>query len=83
MDSNGTDPDESRRRLVLGLLSLPIAVAHGTYDPVIPVEHAHRSVEQLRAAGADVLYRESPMEHAIDPNFVAELRPWLEDATSS
>jgi arsenite oxidase small subunit len=30
MDSNSTDPDASRRRLVLGLLSLPIAVAHGS-----------------------------------------------------
>ena len=28
-------------------------------------------------AGADVLYRESPMQHAIDPRLVAELRPWL------
>jgi phospholipase/carboxylesterase len=58
----------------------PIAVGHGTYDPVIPVELAHRSLEQLRAAGADVLYRESPIDHAIDPAFVAELRPWLVDA---
>ena len=30
VDSNITDPDESRRRLVLGLLSLPIAAAHGS-----------------------------------------------------
>ena len=58
----------------------PIAAGHGTYDPVIPVEFAHRSVEKLRAAGAEVLYRESPIDHAIDPAFVTELRPWLRDA---
>jgi phospholipase/carboxylesterase len=57
----------------------PIAQAHGTYDPVIPVEHAHRSLAQLREAGADVLYRESPIEHAIDPAFVRDLVPWLSD----
>jgi phospholipase/carboxylesterase len=57
----------------------PIAVGHGTYDAVIPVELAHRSVEELRAAGADPLYRESPMDHAIDPGFVRELVPWLDE----
>jgi len=55
----------------------PIAVAHGSLDQVIPVELAHRSVAELEAAGAEVLYRESPMGHAIDPAFVAELRSWL------
>jgi len=58
----------------------PIAIGHGTYDSVLPVELAHRSLEQLRAAGAEVLYRESPLDHAIDPGFVAELVPWLADA---
>ncbi len=55
----------------------PIAVGHGTYDPVIPIEFAHRSVAQLEAAGAEVLYRESPIDHAIEPAFVAELVPWI------
>jgi phospholipase/carboxylesterase len=58
----------------------PVAVGHGIYDPVIPIELAHRSVDQLETAGAEVLYRESPMDHAIDPRFVAELVPWLADA---
>jgi phospholipase/carboxylesterase len=55
----------------------PIAIAHGTYDQVIPVEHAHRTRDTLVAAGADPLYRESPIAHAIDPRVVAELQPWL------
>jgi phospholipase/carboxylesterase len=55
----------------------PIAIGHGTYDPVIPIEFAHRTRDRLVAAGADVLYRESPMDHAIDPAFVAELQGWL------
>ena len=61
----------------------PVAIGHGTYDPVIPVEFAHYTREQLEAAGADVLYRESPMEHTIDPEFVAELRPWLRRAIAT
>jgi len=58
----------------------PIAIGHGTHDPVIPVQLAYRSLEQLEAAGAEVLYRESPIDHAIDPRFVAELVPWLAEA---
>jgi len=58
----------------------PIAVGHGTYDPIISVEFAHRSLESLQDVGAEVLYRESPMGHSIDPGFVDELRPWLLDA---
>jgi phosphoglycerate dehydrogenase-like enzyme len=32
---------------------------------------------RLAAAGLDVLYRESPMSHTIDTDFIAELRDWL------
>ncbi len=52
----------------------PIAVAHGTYDPVIPVEFGRAARDRLEAAGADVWYRESPIEHGIDPQVVTELR---------
>jgi phospholipase/carboxylesterase len=60
----------------------PIAIGHGTYDQVIPIEFGHRSLARLREAGAEVLYRESPIDHAIDSAFVAELRPWLAAATA-
>jgi phospholipase/carboxylesterase len=52
----------------------PVAIAHGTHDPVIPVEFGRRARSLLEAAGADVLYRESPIGHWIDPGVVPELR---------
>jgi phospholipase/carboxylesterase len=55
----------------------PVAVGHGAYDPIIPVEFGRRARDVLEAAGAAVTYRESPMPHAIDPQFAAELAPWL------
>jgi phospholipase/carboxylesterase len=58
----------------------PIAIAHGTHDPIIPVDFAHRSRALLEEAGAQVWYRESPMQHSIDPSVVAELGPWLRAA---
>jgi phospholipase/carboxylesterase len=54
-----------------------VAIGHGTLDPVISVEWGRRAREQLEAAGADVLYREYPLPHAVDPVFLTELAPWV------
>jgi phospholipase/carboxylesterase len=56
---------------------LPVAIGHGTHDPVIGVEWAHDARRRLDAAGADLFYHESPIGHSIDPRFVPELRDWL------
>ena len=55
----------------------PIAIAHGAYDPVIPVEFGRAARATLEAAGADVLYHESPIEHSIDPQVIPQLRSLL------
>jgi phospholipase/carboxylesterase len=57
---------------------LPVAIGHGTQDPVIPVEFGRDARDRLTDAGADVTYRESPMPHTIDPAFIRELQgSWL------
>jgi phospholipase/carboxylesterase len=61
----------------------PVAIGHGTYDPVISVEFGRQARKILEEAGADVLYRESPMPHTVDPTFIAELQPWVSDVLSS
>jgi phospholipase/carboxylesterase len=61
----------------------PIAVGHGTYDPVIGVEWGQQAKERLEAAGADVLYREYPLPHTIDPRFLAELQDWVRQAVGT
>jgi len=58
---------------------LPVAIGHGTQDPVIPVEYGRAARDQLEAAGALVLYRESAMFHSIDPIFIRVLANWLVD----
>ena len=55
----------------------PAAIGHGLYDPVIEVTWGRRARATLEAAGARVIYRESPLPHAIDPTFVRELASWL------
>jgi phospholipase/carboxylesterase len=61
---------ESRR-------GLPVAIGHGTLDPVIGIEFGRDARDRLTAAGLDVLYRETPMSHTIDEEYLPELRAWL------
>ena len=58
---------------------LRAAIGHGTHDPVIGVEWGRAARDALVGSGADVLYRESPLAHSIDPAFVGTLRDWLRE----
>jgi phospholipase/carboxylesterase len=55
----------------------PVAIAHGEYDPVISVEFGRRAKRLLEAAGVEVLYREGPYPHAVDPQFLHEVAELL------
>jgi phospholipase/carboxylesterase len=60
-----------------GRQGYPVALGHGTHDPIISVEFGREARARLEAAGAAVSWRESPMAHTIDPRFLGELREWL------
>jgi phospholipase/carboxylesterase len=62
-----------------GLRGYPVAIAHGTMDPVISVDFGRAARDRLQAAGADVLYRESQMAHTIDPRVIPDLQAWVRD----
>jgi phospholipase/carboxylesterase len=62
---------------------LPVAIGHGTRDPVIGVEFARDARSRLEAAGADVTYHESPIGHQIDPRFLATLPDLVSRAVSA
>jgi phospholipase/carboxylesterase len=58
----------------------PVAIGHGSYDPIIPVEFGRRARGLLVDAGAGVLYREYPLPHAIEPGFLEDVQLWLRSA---
>ncbi len=66
-----------------GLDGYPVAIAHGSYDPVIPAGFGHEARDLLAAAGADVFYRETPTTHTIDPAIVPELAAFVRRATTT
>jgi len=55
----------------------PVAIGHGVYDPVISVEFGRAARRTLTDADAEVLYREYPLDHTLDPSFVGDVRDWL------
>ena len=59
---------------------LPVAVGHGTLDPVIGVEWGRDARDRLSAGGLDVHYHESASGHSIDPGLLRELPAWIERA---
>ncbi len=66
-----------------GLDGYPVAIGHGTQDPVISVDFARDARARLEAAGADLTYHESAIGHTIDPRFLGSLPDWVEQAVPS
>lgn len=56
---------------------VPIMMAHGTQDPVVPVMLALQSRDRLEQLGYRVNWHSYPMQHALCPEEVGELRDWL------
>ena len=57
---------------------LPIFMAHGKFDPVLPVELGRESADLLIASGFDVEWHEYPMAHAICAAEIDDIRRWLQ-----
>lgn len=55
----------------------PFFVAHGTHDPVIPVEASRMVNAHLAGLGASVTYREYPLGHQISEEELEDVAGWL------
>jgi phospholipase/carboxylesterase len=55
----------------------PVAIGHGVYDAVIPVDFGREARALLEEADAPVLYGESPIPHMVDPRFLERVREQL------
>ena len=56
---------------------VPIFMAHGSYDPVIPLARAEQSRGILQSLGYAVEWREYPMPHSVCPEEVTDIGAWL------
>lgn len=56
---------------------VPVFLAHGTLDPVVPLARAAASREALRALGQPVDWHEYPIEHTVSLAQLRDLQDWL------
>jgi phospholipase/carboxylesterase len=57
--------------------SVPIFMAHGTLDPVVPIALGEGSRDLLRSRGYDIAWHTYPMAHSVSGGEVADVRTWL------
>lgn len=60
-----------------GDTSLPVFMAHGSFDPMIPMEGGRVSADVLETLGYTVEWHEYPMAHAVCPQEIADISRWL------
>lgn len=60
-------------------LSLPVFIAHGSEDPMIPVARAQESNDRMREKGYAPVYREYAMQHEIRPETLRDLVGFFDD----
>ncbi len=56
---------------------LPVFMAHGTFDPMIPIVRASMSRDALLALGYPVQWRDYPMPHSVCPEEIADIAAFL------
>jgi len=56
---------------------VPIFMAHGAQDPLIPLSWAMRSRDRLKALGYVIEWREYPMPHSVCVEEIADIGRWL------
>ena len=59
------------------IAQLEFFVAHGTFDPVIPLTFGRRAKELLIEAHASLTYKEYPMAHQISEESLADFAAWI------
>ena len=62
---------------------VPIFMAHGAHDPMIPLARGRESRDRLLALGYGVEWHEYPMPHSVCAEEIADLSAWLRVALRS
>jgi phospholipase/carboxylesterase len=62
---------------------LPIFMAHGQYDPMIPMQYGRTSADALLEAGFGIEWHDYPMAHAVCAEEIADVSRFLVSAFGS
>jgi phospholipase/carboxylesterase len=56
---------------------VPMFQAHGTADPMVPVDRGLAARDRLLELGYDVTWKTYPMEHQVHPDEIRDIGAWL------
>ncbi|HET6371592.1 MAG TPA: alpha/beta fold hydrolase [Nitrospiria bacterium] len=65
------------------IAGLPVFIAHGTADDVLPVSGSRQAAKLLQGTGVAVTYKEYPIGHQIIPEEIDDLRVFLKSCFPS
>ena len=55
----------------------PVFMAHGSFDPVVPITAGQLGAQQMMAMGFDVDWHVYPMQHQVSAEEIADLSAWM------
>lgn len=57
---------------------VPVFMAHGEHDPIVPLALGRQAADRLEAAGYSVEWHSYPMPHSVSPEEIQAIDAWLE-----
>jgi phospholipase/carboxylesterase len=58
---------------------IPVFMAHGSFDPVVPIGLGEYSRRQLQKFGLQVQFKSYPMQHNVCPDEIRAMGDWLSE----
>ncbi len=62
--------------------NIPVFMAHGKFDPVVPLGLGEYSSQQLQQLGFTVQFKSYPMQHSVCPEEIRAMGDWLSERFS-
>jgi phospholipase/carboxylesterase len=62
--------------------NIPVFMAHGKFDPVVPLGLGEYSRQQLQQLGFTVQFKSYPMQHSVCPEEIRAIGDWLSERFS-
>lgn len=67
----------AQQRLQAQAASQPLFMAHGSFDPVVPVAAGEAAMDAMRGFGFDAQWHRYPMQHQVCAEEIADLADWM------
>jgi phospholipase/carboxylesterase len=61
---------------------MPAYIAHGAFDPIIPIDFGRQARDLLTDGGLRITFREQSVQHSVDFALIPEMRDWVGSAIS-